>query len=226
MSIRVACQCGQRFAAEERLAGRTLKCPKCGQPLKIPHPKQPKPELPRSEPLGQRDAVADLLDEAGMDGSIPVEGAIQENRCPGCGSPMPPGAIVCVHCGYSQKLGRKITAEQGPADKPATGASSAPGSIGPTPQSGSAAHLAAVWEFIWPKKASLRTVAMGLNLLLWGWLLSVIMFVLPALLPFVLTQAVFSVVIALLPVLRIVPSLLRIVGWIQCLHVPEKSRAG
>jgi len=38
MPIQVACQCGQRFAAKEELAGKTVKCPKCGSPLAIPGP--------------------------------------------------------------------------------------------------------------------------------------------------------------------------------------------
>ena len=36
MSVNVQCACGQRFAANDRLAGKWVKCPKCGQPLKIP----------------------------------------------------------------------------------------------------------------------------------------------------------------------------------------------
>ena len=36
MPIKITCQCGQRFAAKERLAGRTVKCPKCGEPLIVP----------------------------------------------------------------------------------------------------------------------------------------------------------------------------------------------
>lgn len=38
MPIPVACACGQKFAAQDRLAGKTVKCPKCGQPITIPGP--------------------------------------------------------------------------------------------------------------------------------------------------------------------------------------------
>ena len=41
----------------------------------------------------------------GIDGSGPL------NVCPGCRTVMPPGAIVCIDCGYNQKLGRKIVTE-------------------------------------------------------------------------------------------------------------------
>jgi hypothetical protein len=38
MPIKVACQCGQRFAANDALAGKRVKCPKCGGVLAIPRP--------------------------------------------------------------------------------------------------------------------------------------------------------------------------------------------
>lgn len=36
MSIKVGCQCGQRFKAKDELAGRTVKCPACGAAITIP----------------------------------------------------------------------------------------------------------------------------------------------------------------------------------------------
>ena len=46
MSIPVRCQCGQQFAAKPELAGKQLRCPSCGNPLRIPplQPVQPKPQ--------------------------------------------------------------------------------------------------------------------------------------------------------------------------------------
>jgi hypothetical protein len=38
MPIEVACQCGQRFQAEDRFAGRKAKCSACGELLTIPAP--------------------------------------------------------------------------------------------------------------------------------------------------------------------------------------------
>ncbi|MGE0610695.1 MAG: hypothetical protein AB7O62_26630, partial [Pirellulales bacterium] len=38
MAIPVKCACGQAFSAKDELAGRRVKCPKCGQPLAIPNP--------------------------------------------------------------------------------------------------------------------------------------------------------------------------------------------
>jgi hypothetical protein len=36
MPIKVQCSCGKAFAAKDELAGKTVKCPGCQQPLKIP----------------------------------------------------------------------------------------------------------------------------------------------------------------------------------------------
>jgi uncharacterized Zn finger protein (UPF0148 family) len=36
MPIRVVCACGAKLNAKDELAGRTVKCPKCSEPLKVP----------------------------------------------------------------------------------------------------------------------------------------------------------------------------------------------
>jgi hypothetical protein len=36
MPIKVQCPCGKAFAAKEEMAGKTVKCPGCAKPLKIP----------------------------------------------------------------------------------------------------------------------------------------------------------------------------------------------
>ncbi|MHB8901724.1 MAG: hypothetical protein ACYC6Y_23460, partial [Thermoguttaceae bacterium] len=38
MATEVACRCGKRFKAAPHLAGKTLSCPGCGQPIAIPAP--------------------------------------------------------------------------------------------------------------------------------------------------------------------------------------------
>lgn len=44
MSIKVACKCGKRFAAQPHLAGKRLKCPSCGLPITVPA-QQTSPEI-------------------------------------------------------------------------------------------------------------------------------------------------------------------------------------
>src|SRR5207344_2526269 len=46
MPVVVACQCGQRFAAEDRLIGQQVPCPVCGRVLSIGAPQPPKVASP------------------------------------------------------------------------------------------------------------------------------------------------------------------------------------
>jgi hypothetical protein len=56
MSIAVGCQCGQQFAANAKLAGKRVKCPKCGRPIAIPAA----PDA-NSEPASAPEVAADPL---------------------------------------------------------------------------------------------------------------------------------------------------------------------
>jgi hypothetical protein len=109
MPIKVACKCGAAFAAKDELAGRTVACPKCKQPLKI-QAAQPAAAAAPAAPH----ANADLFDGLGLkarDESVP--------RCPGCNADMPANAVLCVKCGYNVKLGRRMQtismSNEGPA---------------------------------------------------------------------------------------------------------------
>ncbi len=50
MTIAVACPCGGRFAAQPHLAGKTVRCPNCQQPLRVPEP-SPGPLAPIVNPF-------------------------------------------------------------------------------------------------------------------------------------------------------------------------------
>ena len=124
MPIKVACACGAAFAAKDELAGRTVKCPKCAQPLTIPAsgaaaPKAApagaakpaaaaattqRPSAPRQQPAPSAPAAApSLFDEVGLKATVPGAPV-----CPGCAAPLPPNAVLCVKCGYNLKLGRRM----------------------------------------------------------------------------------------------------------------------
>src|SRR5207253_9574216 len=84
MAIKVQCACGKAFAAKDELAGRTVKCPACQQPLKIPggpataapaaKPAAAKPAAqPAAKPAAAKTAApapaagaGDLFDEVGL----------------------------------------------------------------------------------------------------------------------------------------------------------------
>jgi hypothetical protein len=99
MPIKVACQCGQQFAARDELAGKRAKCPQCGTVLTIPQP--------RASQDGTGKHVADLLDDAGVRVGI--------RRCPGCGAEMGEAAVLCVMCGFDTRLGHRLKTRVGTA---------------------------------------------------------------------------------------------------------------
>lgn len=83
MSIPTACSCGKRVNAPDHLAGKTVKCPGCGNPLAIPQASSGSHEL---------------FDEAGM----------AEGGCPKCGAEMSPTAVLCVACGFNRQTGEQL----------------------------------------------------------------------------------------------------------------------
>jgi ribosomal protein L40E len=150
--------------------------------------------------------VAGLLDEAGIGRSAP------HNVCPGCGTTMPPGAIVCIQCGYNQRLGRKMETQVGPsAPAPADAA------LG--------ARLAARRG----KARAFSLVAKGVTLLYWAVLLqcaAVVALVASVwLLPALRVSAALRVILVAALVAILVGSLMQIAGRILCLFVPRQSRA-
>jgi ribosomal protein L40E len=117
MPIKVQCACGAAFAAKDELAGRTVKCPKCQQPLTIPAggampaaaaraPAAAGAGRPMGAPLpsqGPPPGGGDLFAEAGLH---TFQAGVQP--CPGCAAPLPDSAVLCVKCGYNRKLGRRM----------------------------------------------------------------------------------------------------------------------
>ena len=120
MPIKVQCACGKAFAAKDELAGKTVKCPGCQKPLKIPGDGAPakSPAKPASKPAAKQASASagakpsapsslggmgNLFDEAGMQAA--AKGTIP---CPGCSEPLEPEVVVCIKCGYNMKLGRRM----------------------------------------------------------------------------------------------------------------------
>ncbi|GEM_PF-1973890 len=97
MPIQVACQCGQKFSAKDELAGKRAKCPKCGQPLVIAEA-APAPSESLEDSLG---GLGGLMDQAGFESA---GGA----ACPKCNAGMPPGAVLCVACGFHLESGETL----------------------------------------------------------------------------------------------------------------------
>ncbi|MCY2985045.1 MAG: hypothetical protein NTY15_15585 [Planctomycetota bacterium] len=112
MPIRVACQCGQSLNVPDTMAGKTGKCPKCQQVIRIPaaggaaSPQSGAP-IGKSAKAGttaapaQANAMANLLDAAGI---VQKTGTF----CPSCDQASKPGAVLCTHCGYNFAEGTKV----------------------------------------------------------------------------------------------------------------------
>ncbi len=93
MPIKIACTCGKQFAVKDETAGKTVKCPRCSQPVVVPS----------ATTTGDEYGLSDLFDEAGMKAAR--AGA---PRCPSCGAETTPGAVICIECGYNSQLGRRM----------------------------------------------------------------------------------------------------------------------
>jgi len=91
MPIKVACHCGASFSAKDELAGQTLLCPKCHQPLTISPPQQARAS----------NGMDDLFEDVGLK-------EVRGPRCPQCGVGVQPNAVLCVQCGYNLQTGEKI----------------------------------------------------------------------------------------------------------------------
>jgi hypothetical protein len=119
MPIKVQCGCGKAFAAKDELAGKTVKCPGCQKPLKIPDgaaaaaKSAAKPgaaagsSTPRSAGKASAPAASkpsdSLFDEIGL--APAAEGT---RPCPGCTEPLAIEAVICIKCGYNTRIGRRM----------------------------------------------------------------------------------------------------------------------
>jgi len=126
MPIKVACKCGQKFTAKDELAGKAVKCPKCGAGLRIPGgasaPAGPKPAAQRPAakkppvkkapakrpPAPTGGGLDDLLADAGIGG-----GMGPSPECPQCKAPMSLQAVLCISCGFNRQTGHKTAAAAG-----------------------------------------------------------------------------------------------------------------
>lgn len=123
MPIRVQCRCGQTLSVPDAMAGKSGKCPKCAEIIRIPAAsssgstkpagatkapvqpvkptKSPNPTAsqPKSPPVGG--ALDQLFADAGL-------GKKAGPECPSCKAPIDPTATLCVRCGFHLASGQKI----------------------------------------------------------------------------------------------------------------------
>ena len=104
MAIKATCSsCKSTFNAKDTLAGRRVKCPKCGDKLTVPEKAAASPKKKRVNPkAGSFDMMDELLKEAN------VKSAARGNVCDDCGAEMSLGAVICVECGFNLETGGRL----------------------------------------------------------------------------------------------------------------------
>ena len=79
MAIELACSCGKRFAAKDDLAGKTVRCPGCAQPLTIPLPQ------PVVQPVAAAQEAVEIACRCGARFRAQSHLRGQQVACPRCG---------------------------------------------------------------------------------------------------------------------------------------------
>lgn len=113
MPIRVACQCGQSLNVPDSMAGKSGKCPKCQQLVRIPGAVAPTGKsVPSASPQKQAKTSPAALAATtnNMAGLLDAAGLVQKSGtfCPQCDQPSRPGAVLCTNCGFSFSEGTKV----------------------------------------------------------------------------------------------------------------------
>lgn len=134
MPILVTCQCGHNLSVPDSMAGKSGKCPKCQQIIKVPvavtpaksGQSAPNPQTPAkagtpaapAKATGapanakgtQASAVAPAAAAVGLGGLLDAAGLTQRTGrfCPACDAPAANTAVICVKCGLNFTEGTKL----------------------------------------------------------------------------------------------------------------------
>ena len=112
MPIKVRCEsCGKGLNAPDKLRGKTVKCPNCSEPLRVPSGKK-RSDAPRKKRPPQPSAPAAMDDDflAGMD----LRQAEDRNTriCPRCATEVDEEDIDCPNCGVDLATGTMTAAKR------------------------------------------------------------------------------------------------------------------
>lgn len=111
MSIKFKCKCGHVLSVPEKLAGKSGKCPKCKETVKVPVPKAAK-QASAKQPSGA--SAANAMGGGAMagmlDGLLDDAGLTQKSgpTCTNCMVSIKPGTVICTNCGLNFETGEKI----------------------------------------------------------------------------------------------------------------------
>lgn len=127
MPIQVICQCGTRFNAPDSMAGKSGKCPKCQQIIKVPadgaQGKGAEAKVSNGPDASKKVAAASKVViptvPNALDGLLESAGLSQRQGkyCPNCDAQIQPGAVLCIQCGFSFSEGTKLEAHKAVSTK-------------------------------------------------------------------------------------------------------------
>jgi len=107
--IKFACSCGKRLAVAASAAGRKVKCPACGEVLRVPQAPTTGARVPSAPKASNTSLLEELAQqEKAARPLTPAAPRTAGSECPNCRSALPVGAVLCVACGYNTKTGQKV----------------------------------------------------------------------------------------------------------------------
>jgi membrane associated rhomboid family serine protease len=133
--ISFRCACGKKLKLPRTAAGRLAKCPRCGEPTRVPdavpseadapadslalEPAPPHGRLTRPRGTPTRPQPPSPMDETFQFAPLPPDTAAADaaaaeltQRCPACGRGWPGTAKVCTECGVYLATGKAIVTTQ------------------------------------------------------------------------------------------------------------------
>lgn len=118
MPIKFKCKCGHILTVPDKAAGKSGKCPKCQQEVRVPVPKS-KPAA-ASAPAAARAGTASSESASGLETLFDDAGLTQKRGpvCSTCGAAIKPGARVCTQCGWNFETGEQLAGFNVHAEKP------------------------------------------------------------------------------------------------------------
>ncbi len=123
MPIQVTCQCGYSLNAPDSMAGKSGKCPKCQQVIKVPGASASSAKgtsagtsSDSKSSAGPKKAESPMASVApnALDGLLESAGLTQRQGkyCPACDAPVQAGAVLCIKCGFNFAEGTKLEAHK------------------------------------------------------------------------------------------------------------------
>lgn len=105
MPIRVSCQCGKALNVKDAMAGKAVKCPGCGNVIRVPAAATSKPQSQPQPTPAVDSSMQELFDEEGFTDEV-------AGVCPSCRTEMAAGAVLCTNCGFNKETGERLAAHR------------------------------------------------------------------------------------------------------------------